>query len=402
MTWEFNIGGAENLSLSIDMAAMGDFEAEDDSYVWTYQIDDGPVEPIFTSSVDEDGSQNYTMESGLAVTLEDPLLINGTVLSDEFQTLTAPIAGSGSTLRLTLTAATDGGSEAYAAQDIVIAGDVPPPVINEVLASHTGPDNTEYFELFGTPGTSLEGLSLIVVEGEPDGVGTIDERVDFGADDALGDNGFFLVGNSEGLLINYGVTPNLDIDLNFENGDETFALVETSSLSGGVGTQVTGNEVVLDSVALTEPAGDGTFFFDVPVVGPDGTFFPAGARRVTDGVDTDSTDDFVLADFGLSQDNTPIAGTDDSVIEDPTDLTIPEIQGSGLTSEFGGVLARTTGIVTALDSNGFYLQDAVGDGDDATSDGLFIFTGGEPTVALGDEAEVIGRVLEFGAVTTSP
>ncbi len=41
-----------------------------------------------------------------------------------------------------------------------------PVLINEVLASHTGTDDTEYVELYGDPGLSLEGLSLIVVEGD--------------------------------------------------------------------------------------------------------------------------------------------------------------------------------------------------------------------------------------------
>jgi hypothetical protein len=41
-----------------------------------------------------------------------------------------------------------------------------PVLINEVLASHTGTDNTEYIELFGRPGTNLVGLSLILVEGD--------------------------------------------------------------------------------------------------------------------------------------------------------------------------------------------------------------------------------------------
>ena len=41
-----------------------------------------------------------------------------------------------------------------------------PVLINEVLASHTGTDDTEYVELYGDPGYSLTGLSLIVVEGD--------------------------------------------------------------------------------------------------------------------------------------------------------------------------------------------------------------------------------------------
>ncbi|MEM8570352.1 MAG: 5'-nucleotidase C-terminal domain-containing protein [Pseudomonadota bacterium] len=56
---------------------------------------------------------------------------------------------------------------------------------------------------------------------------------------------------------------------------------------------------------------------------------------------------------------------------------------------------RTSGIVTAIDSNGFYLQDAVGDGNIATSDAIFVFTDDAPEVIVGDEVEVIGDVSEF-------
>lgn len=60
-----------------------------------------------------------------------------------------------------------------------------------------------------------------------------------------------------------------------------------------------------------------------------------------------------------------------------------------------GAAVTTAGIVTALDENGFYLQDAAGDGDAATSEAIFVFTGGEPTIALGDELRVTGDVAEF-------
>lgn len=191
-----------------------------------------------------------------------------------------------------------------------------PLVINEVYTSHAGTDNTEFIELFGTPGTSLNGLSIIAIESDINSTGTIDERIDLGTSDIIGDNGFFLIGNTEGLQLNYGVTPNINIDPNFENNSVTYALVETSSISG---TSITGSEVVIDTVALTDGDAGDTFFFNTPVIGPDGTFFPAGVRRVTDGVDTDTVADWVISDFGLGTDNTPTPGTsDDSGNETPT------------------------------------------------------------------------------------
>jgi hypothetical protein len=36
---------------------------------------------------------------------------------------------------------------------------------------------------------------------------------------------------------------------------------------------------------------------------------------------------------------------------------------------------ETTGVVTAVAFNGYYVQDPVGDGDDTASDGMFMFNG---------------------------
>jgi hypothetical protein len=98
-TWVFDISGASILSLSIDMGAMGDFEAANDFFNWSYSIDGGPAQTAFQSSVDEAGTQDYTMEGGLIVTLSDPMLVNGVLLNNNLQTQTAALAGSGNQLR---------------------------------------------------------------------------------------------------------------------------------------------------------------------------------------------------------------------------------------------------------------------------------------------------------------
>lgn len=77
------------------------------------------------------------------------------------------------------------------------------------------------------------------------------------------------------------------------------------------------------------------------------------------------------------------------------ETTIPEIQGAGHLSPLVGEEVTTSGVVTAVLFNGYYLQDPVGDGDDATSDGIFVFTGGDPKPAVGDEIEIVGTVSEF-------
>ena len=75
---------------------------------------------------------------------------------------------------------------------------------------------------------------------------------------------------------------------------------------------------------------------------------------------------------------------------------ISAIQGAGHVSEFEGEQVATYGIVTAVDFNGFYLQDPVGDGNDATSEGIFVFTGsGGAKPEVGDEIEIVANVSEF-------
>ncbi|MBE9118335.1 lamin tail domain-containing protein [Lusitaniella coriacea LEGE 07157] len=79
-----------------------------------------------------------------------------------------------------------------------------------------------------------------------------------------------------------------------------------------------------------------------------------------------------------------------------------QIQGTSHISPLTGRLVSTAGIVTAVESDGFYLQDPRGDGNNATSDAIFVFTGTAPTVAVGDLSIVSGRVGEFtlGGVAT--
>ena len=79
------------------------------------------------------------------------------------------------------------------------------------------------------------------------------------------------------------------------------------------------------------------------------------------------------------------------------DLAIYTIQGSGAKSTLVGTVARTSGVVTKLVNNGFFMQDLVGDANPATSDGIFVFTGSAAFAAAapGNLVQVTGTVLEF-------
>ena len=83
----------------------------------------------------------------------------------------------------------------------------------------------------------------------------------------------------------------------------------------------------------------------------------------------------------------------------PLNLSIHDIQGPGDTSPVVGKLVSTTGIVTAVVSNGFFIQnpDNAADADPNTSEGVFVFTSSRPTAvaAVGNLVQVTGTVSEF-------
>ncbi len=68
---------------------------------------------------------------------------------------------------------------------------------------------------------------------------------------------------------------------------------------------------------------------------------------------------------------------------------------STLQSPFAGQSVTTEGVITVVLGTGFFVQDPTGDGNVATSDGIFVFTNSIPTVAPGDRVRVAGTVVEF-------
>ncbi|MFX1603020.1 MAG: endonuclease/exonuclease/phosphatase family protein [Promethearchaeota archaeon] len=89
---------------------------------------------------------------------------------------------------------------------------------------------------------------------------------------------------------------------------------------------------------------------------------------------------------------------------DNPDYTIPEIQGDGFVNTIpSDMYIDTFGIVTAdyqaygLKS-GFFVQDPVGDGNPATSDGIFVYNYAYD-VNVGDEVMLQGKVSEYYGMT---
>jgi len=84
-----------------------------------------------------------------------------------------------------------------------------------------------------------------------------------------------------------------------------------------------------------------------------------------------------------------------NLVVKPPLVAIHTIQGASHLSPLNGLYETTQGIVIALRSNGFYMQDPEPDADEATSEGIFVFTRSAPAVLAGDLVEVVGTVTEF-------
>jgi predicted extracellular nuclease len=78
-------------------------------------------------------------------------------------------------------------------------------------------------------------------------------------------------------------------------------------------------------------------------------------------------------------------------------VSISEIQGAGHISPYVGQTVTTEGVVTAVAFDGFFVQDPDGDGDDDTSDGMWVFMGNfcNECPDVGDEVRLTDRVDEF-------
>jgi predicted extracellular nuclease/phosphatidylserine/phosphatidylglycerophosphate/cardiolipin synthase-like enzyme len=144
-------------------------------------------------------------------------------------------------------------------------------------------------------------------------------------------------------------------------------------------------------------------FFSGTVTAPAGALAARYRLIFTNGSAVTSTihyDDVVFecASTGTA---TPVATTAFTATPTATVVVMPigSVQGSGLTSPVLSQTVTIAGVVTLVKGNGYFVQDA-GDGDPATSDGIFIFTSSFPsTVAVGNSVTVTGTVAEFRAAT---
>jgi len=261
----------------------------------------------------------------------------------------------------------------------------PPPLrINEIDYDQPGSDTAEFIEIInaGNRAADLSDVSLVLVNGN---------------------------GGSAYTTIALPA-------VNLEAGDyfvlcKTAANVANCDLEGAFGSIQNGapdavalirDSVVLDTVSYegdtvapyTEGSGVG--------LSDSGSSSQANRSigRFPNGEDTDQNNvDLVNACITPGFANTSLASgcTGNGPV-----MEIFDIQGSGDTSPVNGQgVATLDNIVTAVGPEGFFMQtpDARADGDIDTSNGIYVFTGAAPGVAVGDQVDVGGQITEFFGFT---
>ena len=170
----------------------------------------------------------------------------------------------------------------------------PPPssdiVINEVRIDQPSTDNDEYFELAADPGTSLDGLTYLVIGDGSGGSGVI-ENVTNLTGNTVPTSGYFVVAESTFSL---GIA-DLTTNLNFENSDNVTHLLvrdfggsneqDLDTNDDGV-LDVTPWAEVVDLIALIveeNPPSSTEYHYGPPSVGPDGAFVPGHAFNCLGG-----------------------------------------------------------------------------------------------------------------------
>ncbi|WP_222853310.1 lamin tail domain-containing protein [Fodinicola acaciae] len=196
-------------------------------------------------------------------------------------------------------------------------------------------------------------------------------------------HGLYLVAEAAGNTASQPLpTPDVDGSISMSATAGKVALV-TSQTALACGNTCHAAAGVRDYVGYGSAANDSE-------TAPTGTLSNSTSASRTDGADTDDNS----ADFTVG-DPSPANGSSGPV-EPPVSAKIHDVQGAAHRSPLTGKRVKdVTGVVTAVSTNGFWMQDPQPDNNPATSEGIFVFTGGAPKVARGNALSVEGKVTEY-------
>jgi predicted extracellular nuclease len=188
-------------------------------------------------------------------------------------------------------------------------------------------------------------------------------------------------------------------------GDSAPSVVDSDPDNGAVDVAQNANMVVTFSEPVT--TGAAAFSLSCSATGTHTFAFSSTSTSATLDPDVDfaqaetctvTVDDAGVADVDPDDPPNTMAGDHSfSFSTVAPSRRIFEIQGASHTSPYAGQLVSAVpGVVTAVRPNSLYIQDALGDGNDATSDAILVFSNGIGAgFAPGQAVLVSGRVMEF-------
>lgn len=252
--------------------------------------------------------------------------------------------------------------------------------INEIHYDNDGTDTNEGIEIAGTAGTDLSGWAIELYNGNG---GTLYDAIALSGtladqQNSMGTQFFARSGIQNGAPDGIALVDNTGTVVQFLSYEGTLTATEGTAAgmtSTDIGVSETSSTAVGHSLQLS---GTGTTYADFT--------WASAAASTYDSLNNNQT--FGTGSGSNSGPYTPIY----------------DIQGSGLASAYDGQTKTTQGVVVAdfqgsSELNGFFIQDATGDGNATTSDGIFIYAPNSIDVNVGDLVEVTGIVDEYYNLT---
>ncbi len=269
-------------------------------------------------------------------------------------------------------------------------------VVNEVYGGggNSGATLTnDFIELAnaGSGAAALDGWSVQYISASP---GTTTTWQVTPLTGSLSGGGLYLIGEAAGTGGTTALPPTQATgSINLSGTSGTVALVDNSTAL----TCKTAADCAADA-DIVDLVGYGTAVVHEGSADAPGLSNTTSAQRITT-TDTDQNGtDFTAA---APTPGAPTAGTGPGGGGGtPGPLAIHDIQGTGfLSPQAGNAVTNVPGIVTGVravgSSKGYWIQDPTPDGNPATSEGIFVFTGSAPAVTPGDSVLVSGKVQEF-------
>jgi predicted extracellular nuclease len=259
----------------------------------------------------------------------------------------------------------------------------PTPFISEIHYDNAGTDSGEFVEVEFPAGTSSAGWRVVLYNGNG---GTVYDAVSRQALPSVTGPGVSVMdypastgvqnGSPDGLAL---VRPDSSVAefLSYEGSMTAAGTPSAANPAGGMtSTDIGVSQAGGDAIGLTLSKQHNTETQTMQWFGP-----AAGSKGQVNPEFTPEP---------------PPPPTNPCVV--PTTHEIGEVQGSGsATTVTETVVVRGTVVGDVPGFSGFYLQDPGGDGDAATSDGIFVFS--REAVDPGDTVAVKGKPSEFGGQT---